>query len=166
MYYTCLCSASQSFPEQKERGKDQSGHSCVFRQKEQQPGAFCSDCGDFYLPLPHLERACRINLPAQEVSRSSVLTFLCKVPSLTSTNRTHTHTFMAPTQHNTTWAQYKVACTQHVHSAHDPIMNIDNNELSSVSGFTLLRRDCPLWQRQHCHQMKICSSSKIEYHPG
>ncbi|TNN73154.1 hypothetical protein EYF80_016640 [Liparis tanakae] len=34
---------------EKEQGKDQSGRSCVFRQKEQQPGAFCSD---FHLPFP------------------------------------------------------------------------------------------------------------------
>lgn len=84
-------------------GKDQSGHSCVFRQKEQQPGAFCSDYSDFYLPLPiqkdHAELTCLLQ------SRASHIPVQSANARIYSMNSTHTHTHMFTEQH-------KDACTQ------------------------------------------------------
>lgn len=49
MHHTCVCLLC--FMAKRERRKDHSGHSCVLRQKEQQPAVFWSDYTDFYFPL-------------------------------------------------------------------------------------------------------------------
>lgn len=108
--HVCVCCV---FIAKRERWKDQSGHSCVLRQKEQQPATFWSDYTHFYCPLSIWKHCAQITCLHQ-----------------IQPNLLFSHTQPVYTHMHLGYLCSMSATQTCIHSIQAHIMNINSNELS------------------------------------